>query len=137
MSGVCANCDATKWRRRRGSNRNDVGDQNSRQSNPSYRPNVRSPDHACGLWFVFVRGVYAQPPVSVALPWHKISLTFSNKLTILVLYPNAFRNAALAVLAHSANAAAQLANAQSECKEVPTVRQNAMRHLSHLNARKY
>jgi hypothetical protein len=28
--------------------------------------------------------------------WHKISLTFSNELTILVLYPNAFRNAALA-----------------------------------------
>ena len=38
---------------------------------------------------------------------------------------------------HSDNAAAQLANAQSECKEVPTVRQNARRHLSHLNARKY
>ena len=38
---------------------------------------------------------------------------------------------------HSVNAAAQLANAQSECKEVPTVRQNARRHLSHLNVKKY
>src|SRR5258707_11295892 len=68
MSGVFANCCATKWHRRRGSNRNDGDDQKGEQSKPSYRPHVRSPNHAFGLWFVFVKAFYVQPPVSVALP---------------------------------------------------------------------
>jgi putative transposase len=45
-----------------------VDDPKSRHSKSSYRPDVRSPDHAFGLWFVFVKAFYAQPPVSVALP---------------------------------------------------------------------
>src|SRR6266566_423050 len=75
MSGVFANCCTTKWHRRRGSNRNDGDDQKGEQSKPSYRPHVRSPNHAFGLWFVFVKAFYAQPPVSVALP---ASLVGSN-----------------------------------------------------------
>src|SRR6266566_3156419 len=68
MSGVSANCYGTKWHRRRGSNRNDVDDQKSRQSKPSCRANVRASDRVFGLWFVFARGSYARPPVSVAVP---------------------------------------------------------------------
>jgi Winged helix-turn helix len=62
------NCCATKWHRRRGPSRNDVDDQKSRQSKPSGPPNVRVSDRVFGLWFVFARGFYARPPVSVALP---------------------------------------------------------------------
>src|SRR5438067_13663879 len=43
------------------------------------------------IWFCAVR-----MRKSYLEEWYKISLTFSNGLTILVLYPNAFRNAALA-----------------------------------------
>src|SRR5437773_9743294 len=68
MSGVSANCYGTKWHRRRGSNRNDVDDQKSRQSKPSFRANVRASDRVFGLCFVFARGSYARPPVSVAVP---------------------------------------------------------------------
>src|SRR2546428_11577987 len=73
---VSANCYGTKWHRRRGSNRNDVDDQKSRQSKPSCRPNVRASDRVFGLWFVFARGSYARPPVSVAVPLLLISADF-------------------------------------------------------------
>src|SRR2546423_2078672 len=69
MSGGCANCYSTKWHPRRGSNRNDVDDQKSRPSKLPSRPSVSSPNHALGLWFVFVKGFYAQSPVRVALPF--------------------------------------------------------------------
>src|SRR6266705_2905230 len=74
MSGVSAKCYGTKWCLRRGSNPNDVDDQKSRQSKPSYRPNVRASDRAFCLWFVFARGFYAQSPVSEALPRCSASL---------------------------------------------------------------
>jgi|SRR2546421_12899513 len=79
MSGVSANCYATKWHLRRGSNRNDGDDQKSRPSKPSGRANLRASDRVFGLWFVFARGSYARPPVSVALPIkedHFFFLTF-------------------------------------------------------------
>src|SRR5260221_7733761 len=91
MSGVSAKCYGTKWRLRRGSNPNDVDDQKSRQSKPSYRPNVRASDRAFCLWFVFARGFYAQSPVSEALPYVLLSrnllytgLTRAKQLAILV-----------------------------------------------------
>src|SRR2546430_15421770 len=71
MSGVSAKCYGTKWHRRRGSHRNDVDDQKSRHTKPSCRANVRASDRVFGLWFVFARGSYARPPVSVALPTEK------------------------------------------------------------------
>jgi hypothetical protein len=55
-----------------------------------------------------------------------------------LLYLNAFRNATVIVLARSANATRQLVlRTQAERKEVPAVRQNTWRHLTHLNVRKY
>ena len=51
-----------------------------------------------------------------------------------LLYPNAFRNAALAVLTRSTNASARLVlRAQVEREAARKMRP----HLSHLNARKY
>src|SRR5947209_17021661 len=85
MSGVCANCYSTKWHPRHGSNRNDVDDQKSRPSKPSYRPRVRSPNHALGLWFVFVKGFYAQSPVRGALPVSTFQVCFT-KICLLCLY---------------------------------------------------
>src|SRR5947199_6043683 len=78
MSGVSANCYATKWHLRRGSNRNDGDDQKSRPSKPSGRANLRASDRVFGLWFVFARGSYARPPVSVALP--RISALFRERV---------------------------------------------------------
>src|SRR2546421_4176659 len=81
MSGVSANCYGTKWHLRHGLHRNNVDDQKSRQSQLPYQPNDRAFERALGLWFVFARGSYAQPPVSVALPQLKSGKTLSDIAT--------------------------------------------------------
>src|SRR5947209_17206076 len=90
MSGVSANCYATKWHRRRGSNRNDGDDQRSRPSKPFCRAKVRASDRVVGLWFVFARGSYARPPVSAALPVFPLLILYTlfTKIDTLYCKPN-------------------------------------------------